>query len=98
MTDRQPGPTSDATIRVGVVILATTVSALRIIIWLWEALARRDWWGQPEDGGQVIAAILAVAVNWIIWGQVDYWLTNPDDIVTSGQSLPAPSEIRPDQP
>jgi hypothetical protein len=69
MTDRQPGPTSDAAIRVGVVILASTVSAVvwhRIFIWTWEALARRDWWGQPEHGAQVVAAILAVAVTWII--------------------------------
>jgi hypothetical protein len=84
MTDRQPATASDASIRVGVIILATTVSAVvwhRIIIWTWEALARRDWLGSPGDGAQVIAAILAVAVTWIIWGRVNYWLHAPDDVL-----------------
>jgi hypothetical protein len=81
MTDRQPATASDASIRVGVIILATTVSAVvwhRIIIW---TLARRDWLGSPGDGAQVIAAILAVAVTWIIWGRVNYWLHAPDDVL-----------------
>ena len=74
-------PAEDVTIKVGMIVLATTVSSVvwwHILLWLWNWAARQGWWDPAADGARVIAAILAVAVTWIIWGRVSYWLTMPD--------------------
>lgn len=74
-------PPADVTIKVGVVILTTTVSSVvwwHICLWLWNWAARHGWWEPAADGVRVISAVVAVAVTWLIWGRVTYWMTMPD--------------------